>query len=141
MVNYLRCSKKFVGIFFKLCFIGYAIIVVLIFLPLPTSSQHPHSLRSSCPWVKLAMFSFIIFSNQFPISCFLSSPSGTPVMQMLGLWKLSQTLLILSSFCFFLILFSSSCSDWSFFCFLMFQIIDLMLSFIHSTVVSLYIFF
>ena len=52
-------------------------------------------------FTKLGKFSFIIFSNKFPISCSFSSPSGTPMMQMLDVLKLSQRLLILSPFYFF----------------------------------------
>ena len=62
------------------------------------------------PFTKLE-FSFIIFSNSFPIS--FSSPSGTPMMQMSVQLKLSQRLLVLLSFLW--ILFSSSCYDWLFF--------------------------
>ena len=46
---------------------------------------------------KLRKFSFIIFPNRFPISCFFSSPSGTPKMQTLDLLKFSWRLLILPS--------------------------------------------
>ncbi|KAF6104340.1 hypothetical protein HJG60_011299 [Phyllostomus discolor] len=49
-----------------------------------------------------------ILSHTFPISCSFSSPSGTPMMQMLDFFKLSQRLLILSSFGEILF---SSCSD------------------------------
>ena len=42
-------------LFFKIYFIDYAIIVVSIFPPLPSSTQYLHSLQqsllSSCPWV------------------------------------------------------------------------------------------
>ena len=87
----------------------------------------------SIPFTKLGKFSFTIFSNRFPLSCSFSYPSGTHKTQMLDLLELSQNLLILYSF--FWISFSSCCSDWLgffFFCFLMFQIIDLILGFIHS---------
>ena len=47
---------------------------------------------------KLGEFSFIIFSDGFPISCSYSSPSGTPMRPMLDLLKLSHRLFILSSF-------------------------------------------
>ena len=86
-------------------------------------------------FTKLWKFSFIFFSNRVPISCSLSFPSDTLMMRMLDLLKLSQRLLTLSSF--FWILFSSSCSGCLFFCFLMFQIIDLNPSFIPSTAGSL----
>ena len=65
----------------------------------------------SISFSKLGRFSSVIFSNRFPVSWFFSS-SGTPLMQMLYLLKLSQRLLILSSF--FWILFSSCCSGWLF---------------------------
>ena len=57
---------------------------------------------------QLGKFSFIIFSNKFSISC-SPSPSGTPLIQMLVLLEISQSLLSLSSF--FKILFSPFCSD------------------------------
>ena len=89
----------------------------------------------SVSFTKLGKFSFIIFSNRFPISCSFSSPSGKcPMRQMLHLLKLSQRLFILSSS--FWILFSSCCFAW-FFASLGYQIIGLILSFIHSPVVSL----
>ena len=88
----------------------------------------------SISFTRLRKFAFSLFSHRFPISCSFSSPSGTPMMQTLGLLKLSQRLFILSSL--FWILFHSCCSDWLFFASL-FQIIDLILRFIHSTVVSL----
>ena len=52
----------------------------------------------STSFTKLGKFSFIIFSNRFPISCSFSSPSSTPMRRMLESLKLSQKLLILSSF-------------------------------------------
>ena len=65
---------------------------------------HPSCLGLCASWTcmsmsptKLGKFSFIIFSNRFPISCSFSS-SGTPMMRMLYPLKLSQRLLILSSF-------------------------------------------
>ena len=70
----------------------------------------------SISFTKLGKFTFIIFSNRFPISCSFSSPSDTPMMQMLDLLKWSQRLLTLSSFVW--IHFSSCCSDWSFYAFL-----------------------
>ena len=84
---------------------------------------------------KLGTFSFTIFSDRFPITCSFSS-SGTHVIRMLDLLKLSQMLLILSSFFFFLDSFSFWCSDWLFFL-PYFEIIDLILCFIHSTIDSL----
>ena len=87
-------------------------------------------------FTKLGKFSFIIFSNRFRIFCSFSSLSDTPMTWMLDLLKLSQRLLITLYFfySFFFVL------SWVVvFCFLMFQIIDLILGFIHSTVVSLYI--
>ena len=66
----------------------------------------------SISFTKLGKFSFIIFSNRFPISCSFSS-SDTPVMQMLDHLKLSQRLLTLSLF--FWILLSACYSDWLFF--------------------------
>ena len=57
-------------------------------------------------------FSFIVFSNKFSISCSSSSPSGTPMIQMLECLKLSWRFLSLSSF--FGILVSSLCYGWMF---------------------------
>ena len=54
----------------------------------------------SISFAKLMKFSFIIFSNRLPISCFFSSPSITPMMQMLEHLMMSQRLLTLSSFLF-----------------------------------------
>ena len=68
------------------------------------------STHMSISFTKLRNFSFIIFSSRFPISCSFSFPSGTPMRWMLDLLKLSQRLLILSSF--FWILLPSSCSAW-----------------------------
>ena len=62
----------------------------------------------SISFTKLGKFSFIIFSNRFPVSYSFSYLSGTPVMQMLDCLKLFQRLLTLSSFFwipFFLVLF------------------------------------
>ena len=59
----------------------------------------------------LGKFSFIIFSNKFPISSF-SSPSSTPMMQVLDYLMLFQRLLTLFLFIGF---FFSYCSD----CFLL----------------------
>ena len=47
---------------------------------------------------KLGKFSFIIFSDSFPVSCSFFSFSGTPMMQMLERLKLSSRLLTLSLF-------------------------------------------
>ena len=68
----------------------------------------------------------------------LSSPSSTPMMQMLVCLKLSQRLLTLYLFffCFFLFV---SCFDCLFF--IVFQITDLILGLIYFTVDSLYSFF
>ena len=85
-------------------------------------------------FTKLGKFSFLIFSYGVPVFCSSSSPFGTPLMWMLDLLKLSQRLLIFFSlFGFFFLL--VVLIGW--FCFLMLQIIDLILGFIHSTVVSL----
>ena len=78
---------------------------------------------------------FHYFSNRLPISCSFSSPSGTPMMWMLDLLNLFQRLLTLSSSfldSFFFLFFCMVV-----FCFLMFQIIDVILSFIRFIVVSL----
>ena len=63
-------------------------------------------------FVRLGKFSFIICSNKFSISCCCSSPSGTPVIQILECFRLSQRILSLSSF--FWILVSSFWSGWMF---------------------------
>ena len=54
----------------------------------------------SISFTKLGMFSFIIFSNKFSISCCSSSPSGIPISWMLAHLEMSQSLLILTSFFF-----------------------------------------
>ena len=51
----------------------------------------------SISFAKLGKFSFK-FSYKFSIFCFSSSPSGTPMIQMLKYLKLSQSFLNLSSF-------------------------------------------
>ena len=92
---------------------------------------------TSISYAKLGKFSFIIFSNKFWISCFSLSSSGTPMMRVLECLKLSQRLLTLSSifwyYSFFLLYWLDAFSS-------VFQIIDLILSFIPSPVGSLYIF-
>ena len=55
----------------------------------------------------LAKFSLIICSNKFSISC-CSSLSGTPIIQILECFRLSQRFLSLSSFFFFEFLFLHS---------------------------------
>ena len=52
----------------------------------------------SISFARLGTFSFIMFSNKFSISCSSSSPSGTPMIQMLEGLKLSKKFLSLSSF-------------------------------------------
>ena len=64
----------------------------------------------SISFTKLGKFSFIVFSSRFPISCSCSSPSGTPMMQMLEHLKLSQKLLIWA----LIFWIFSSFSDWFF---------------------------
>ena len=66
----------------------------------------------SISYTKLGRFSFIIFSNGFPISCSFSSLSGTAVIWILESLKLSHRLLILSLFLWILF---SYCSDGCFF--------------------------
>ena len=63
-------------------------------------------------FARLGKFSFIICSNTFSNSCSSSSPSGTPMIQMLEHLKMSWRFLSLSSF--FWILVSSFCSGWMF---------------------------
>ena len=88
---------------------------------------------------KLGKFSFITFSNKFSISCSSSSPSGTPMIQMLALLEMSESLLKLSSWflksCFFIL-------SWlTVYFFLIFHIIDLNHSFLHFPVGLLCTFF
>ena len=52
----------------------------------------------SISFIILGKFFFIIFSNKFSISYSFSSPSSSPMIWMLAHLKLSQRLLILSSF-------------------------------------------
>ena len=67
----------------------------------------------SISFTKLGKLYFIIFSNRFQFSCSFSSPSGTPMMWMLVCLKLSQRLLTLFSFFFWI-----CCSEWLFFSYL-----------------------
>ena len=66
--------------------------------------------RKSVSFVNFRKFSAIILSNTYFTLFSLSSPSGTPVMQMLVLLMLSHRSLKLFSF--FKIYFSFCCSDW-----------------------------
>ena len=84
----------------------------------------------SISFTRLGKFSFIICSNKFSISC-CCSPSGTPIVQILECFSLSQRFLSLSSF--FWILVSSFWSSWMFISFL-FQIVALSPGFLPVTV-------
>ena len=92
---------------------------------------------------------FIIFSNKFSMSCSSSSPSGTPMIQMLECLKLSQSFLSLSSYflnsCFFILFWLNFCFFILFwlniYCFFLLQIIDLSPGFLPFTVGSLCFFF
>ena len=117
------------GILIMLC-LAVGLFASILFGTLCFLDLHVYFLHQS------GKFSSIIFSNRFPISCSFSSPTGIPMMQMLEYLKLSHRLLALSSFLH--ILFSTCCySQLGFFASLCFLIIDLILSFIYSTVVSL----
>ena len=90
----------------------------------------------STSFTRLGNF-FIIFSNGLSISCSFSSPSNTPHDTNVRTFEVvpEAPSAILS----FWIPFSSYCSDWVFlfiylFCFLIFQITDLIFGFIYSTV-------
>ncbi|KAF6104160.1 hypothetical protein HJG60_011178 [Phyllostomus discolor] len=72
-----------------------------------------------------------MFSNKFSISCFCSSPSGTPMIWMLGHLKLPKRFLNLSSF--FMLFWLNV------YFFLLVQTVDLSPSFLSVTVGSLYI--
>ena len=113
-------------------------------------------------FARLGKFSFIIFSNNFSICCSSSSPSGTPMIQMLERLKMSWRFLSLSSHFMkqetFLFLDSQACTRFTephqprlnscFFIlfwlnvsfFLLLQTIDLSPGFLPVTVGSLYIF-
>ena len=58
----------------------------------------------SISFSRLGKFSFIICSNKFSISCYCSSPSGTPIIQILECFRLSQRFVRLSSLFEFLFL-------------------------------------
>ena len=45
----------------------------------------------SISFARLGKFSFIICSSTFSISCYCSSPSGTPIIQILEHFRLSQS--------------------------------------------------
>ena len=79
----------------------------------------------SSSFTKLGKFSFIIFSNKFLIFWSSSSPSGTPMIQML-VWGCTRGFLFYP--CFFFNSFSFLLIWLNAFFFLMFQIIDLILS-------------
>ena len=66
----------------------------------------------SISFSRLGKFSFLIYSNKFSMSCCCSSPSSTPIIQILECFTLCQRFLSPSSF--FWILVSSFCSDWMF---------------------------
>ena len=95
----------------------------------------------SISFTKLGKFSFIIFSNIFSISCSFSSLSGTPDDVSVGVLEVvpeaPYTILVSFGFLFF-----PSCSSWlGFFCFLMFQTIDLTLSITTLLLISCKLFF
>ena len=81
---------------------------------------------------------FHYFSNKFSMFCSSSSPSGTPMIQMLKCLKLSQRFLSLSSFflnsCFFILFWLNV------YFFLLFQVVDLSPGLLPFTVDYLYIF-
>ena len=87
---------------------------------------------------QIGKFSFIIFSSKLPMSYSSSSPSGTPIIRMLGYFKMSWRFLSLSSFflnsCFFFL------SQMNVYFFPLFQIVDLNPSFCPFSFGSLYIF-
>ena len=87
----------------------------------------------SISFARLGKFSFIICSNKFSISC-CSSPSGTPIIQILEHFRLSQRILSLFSFLGFFV-FVVIPLDVYFF--LLFQIIDMSPGFLPVTVGSL----
>ena len=95
----------------------------------------------SISFTKLGKFSFIIFSNNFSMSCSSYSPSCTPMIWILERLKLSQRFLSLSSiFFFFEFLFLHSVPvEFNFF--LLFQIVDLSPCFLPFNAGPLYIFF
>ena len=69
----------------------------------------------SISFLRWGMFSFIICSNKFLISCFCSSPFDTPIIRILECFRLSQRFLSHASFFWilfflkFLLLFNYSC--------------------------------
>ena len=87
---------------------------------------------------RLGKFSFIICSNKFSLFCSFSSPSDTPINQMLEYLKMSWSFLSLSSFSWILV--SSFFSGWMFPFFLLVHTVDLSPGFLPSTVGSLYVF-
>ena len=89
----------------------------------------------SISFARLGKFSFIICSNKSSISCSCSSPSGTPIIQILEPLKVSQRFLSFSSS--FSTLVSKFCSSWMFIYSLFSQIIDLSPGFLPVTVGSL----
>ena len=87
-------------------------------------------------FVRLGKFSFIMFSNKFSISFSSSSPSSTPVVQMLERLKMSWRFLSQASPHFFEFLFLHSVLV--VYLFLLVQTVDLSPSVLPFTVGSLY---
>ena len=88
----------------------------------------------SISFARLGKFSFIICSNKFSISCWCSSPSGTPIIWTLECFGLSQRFVKLS------LLFWILVSSWlwpEIYFFLLFQIVALTSGFLPVTVGSL----
>ena len=89
----------------------------------------------SISFTRLGKFSFITHLNKFSFSCCCSSPSGTPIIQILEHFRLSQRFLCLSSFfldpCFFILFWSDV------YFFLLLQIVALTPGFLPVTVGSL----
>ena len=95
-------------------------------------SELPGLPGSLISFARLGKFSFIICSNKFSIFCSSSSPSGTPIIQMLECLKMSWRFLSQSSFylnsCFFILYWLNV------YFFLLLQTIDLSPSFLPVTV-------
>ena len=92
----------------------------------------------SVSFARLGKFYFINISNKFSISCSSSSPSGTPMIRMLGCLKTSWKFLSLSSFflnsCFFILFWLTV------YFFPLVQTVDLSPGFLPFTVGSLCVF-
>ena len=106
----LLCSNSFSLVAFKILSLSLTLgNLMMMYLGVSLFGSNFFGILSSwASWksislARLGKFSFIICSTKFSISCSSSSPSGTPMIQMLECLRLSQRFLSLSSFFWILI--------------------------------------